>query len=472
MAGNTMLILGIVVSFLFSLPYWLPSMVIRLRTFIFTKVNGDEGIQIPGKEIDASEFKRVYAHKSAAGRSKGANLSNLFWYWLSPGAEMHQEHIEKWDNYDQIAAVTKKVLSVSNKEIEELLHKCATPIFLDNIKGKWKLVRLRDFIMPICVDFFYELVFKEVCSKQDQKVIIKHSSNVVGALKCCVLRDMPKRNQLTELLVSKLKLGLFPYDFPENYTLEDKALYIQGVFFTTAIVQMSDALTHTFLVLARHNDVQTKLSENLEDRRFLDNVISETLRLYPLFGIAHRVTTDSIELENNKSIAKGAVLCFNYPDFHKIGYTNPSKFIPERWDTISKGESNYLPFGIGANRPCPASHMSLIMMKKMITFGTKQFKLFSSVEHTRSLPNKGACILVSRNYTLSRRKKAILLAFLKVRDQWEKVYTSLVQLVYGFIMIMHARDLKLTTNYYKNPHSKDVSKTIVSKELFNVSEQS
>jgi len=441
------------VFLLISLPYWLPSLVIRLRMSIFTKVNGDEGIQIPGKQIDASKFKKIYANKSVKGRSKGANLSNLFWYWLSPGPEMHQEHIEEWDNYKEIASVTKNILSISNEKVEEVWSKYESKIFSQTAIHSWKMIRLRDFIMPICAGFFYELVFEETCADKDKKIILKHSNNVVSALKCCALRHMSKRDQLTELLMDKLDKGTFKHDFPEGYTLEDKALFLQGVFFTTAIVQMTDALTHLFLVLARHPDVQKKLYDTNTDKRFYDNVISETLRLYPLFGIAHRVTTDDIAIDKDSTIAKGTVLCFNYPEYHQIGYDNPTQFIPERWETTSKREANYIPFGIGANRPCPASHLSLLIMEKMLRSGIQKFKFYSSVEHTRSLPNRGPCIVIPRKRQLSKTLKSTLLGFLKVRDYWENLYTSISQLVYGFIMILHARDLKLTDNYYKNPHS-------------------
>jgi len=77
-----------------SLPHWLPSALLALRERIFTMSNGSAGLAIPGELVDASRFKQVYSHPAACGRSRGAALSDLFWYWLSPGPEFHQEHIE------------------------------------------------------------------------------------------------------------------------------------------------------------------------------------------------------------------------------------------------------------------------------------------------------------------------------------------------------------------------------------------
>jgi hypothetical protein len=77
-----------------SLPYWLPAAIVGLRMRIFTHIKGDQGIGIPGNLVDASRFQQVYSHPAADGRSKGAALSGLFWYWLSPGPEIHQKHLE------------------------------------------------------------------------------------------------------------------------------------------------------------------------------------------------------------------------------------------------------------------------------------------------------------------------------------------------------------------------------------------
>src|SRR5215475_2764169 len=103
-----------------SLPYWIPAALVRLRMFIFTRVNGEEGVGIPGEAVDISQFKQVYSHPAANGRSRGAALSDLFWYWLSPGPEMHQEHIEPGELYEEVARTTRQILARSKREAEEL----------------------------------------------------------------------------------------------------------------------------------------------------------------------------------------------------------------------------------------------------------------------------------------------------------------------------------------------------------------
>src|SRR5262245_8786278 len=133
--------------FIASLPYWFPAAVIAMRMRIFTRVNGEEGLGIPGQVVDASQFKRVYSHPAANGRSRGATLSDLFWYWLSPGPEMHQEHLEPGERYEEVARTTRRILSIPRHRAEALTNDCITRLVTDrNIRGV-RLVRLRDLMM-------------------------------------------------------------------------------------------------------------------------------------------------------------------------------------------------------------------------------------------------------------------------------------------------------------------------------------
>ena len=85
----TAIVVVAVISVVASLPFWLPRVVVALRMWVFAHVNGTEGIAVPGELVDDSGFLNLYANPAACGRSRGAALSDLFWYWLSPGAEVH-----------------------------------------------------------------------------------------------------------------------------------------------------------------------------------------------------------------------------------------------------------------------------------------------------------------------------------------------------------------------------------------------
>src|ERR1700680_4821983 len=130
-----------------SLPYWLPATILALRARIFTRINGAEGIAIPGKLVDAAHFKQVYSHAAANGRSRGAALSDLFWYWLSPGPEMHQEHIESGPRYEEVERTTRRILAIARKAAEELTTRCVSWELNNQGVKKEHMARPREFVM-------------------------------------------------------------------------------------------------------------------------------------------------------------------------------------------------------------------------------------------------------------------------------------------------------------------------------------
>lgn len=431
-----------------SLPHWLPAAIVRLRMHIFASINGDEGVPVPGRLVDKARFKQLYSHPAANGRSRGAILSDLFWYWLSPGPEIHQEHIEPGPRYDEVARTTRRILALPKKSAEELAVRCVERSCSRQKIRKAKLVRLRDFIMPLWADFYYELVFGDSCPSEAQRLIVGNANDVVSALKCCSLRHMSKRHRLTQFLIQKLQGDGVPHRLPHQLTVDEQALYLQGAFFNTAVVQMSEGMTHLFMVLAQHQDVQAKLRSNLGDPQYLERVITETLRLYPLFGISHRITSADIAIDERTTIPKGSVLCFNHPDYHKSGFDDPERFDPDRWLNLMGHEVNYIPFGVAANRPCPAQALALVTMHVVAREMLKRFVFYSSAFHTRSIPNRGPCLLVSTRSEYPPLRRKAVLVLLRERDRWEDVWRSLVQLILGTYMIWDARRVRLCQRYF------------------------
>ncbi|MEV0826050.1 cytochrome P450 [Nonomuraea rubra] len=437
-----MLIISLVVlavlAVLASLPWWLPARVVALRVRVFERINGDEGIPVPGDLAGVEHFGTLYAHPAATGRSRGAALSDVFWYWLSPGPEMHQEHLEAGDTYDAVARVTRRLLAVRRTEAEELARRCAGRALRD-VRG---LVRLRDLMMPLWAEFSYELVFAEPCPREARDLIAGNAADVSSALKCTSLRHLGRRKRLTAYLLRNLHRVRVP--LPEGLTAREKAYYLHGAFFTTAVVQLSEAMAHLLLVLARHPEVQERARTG--DDRYLDQVIAETMRLYPLFGIAHRITTGDIALDERTTIPAGSVLCFNYPAFHRAGLADPDRFDPDRFAGPGAKDLNHIPFGVAANRPCPAWRLAPIVMRAVAREVLDRYVLDSSVSHTRSLPHRGPCLLTPRD---APHRPGPALAYLRVRDRWEDVWRSLAQLVLGTYMVWDARRLRLCERHFE-----------------------
>ncbi|MBP2705490.1 cytochrome P450 [Microbispora sp. RL4-1S] len=424
-----------------SLPRWLPGRVVALRMRVFAGINGDESITVPGDLVGVDRFKEVYSHPAACGRSRGAALSDLFWYWLSPGPEIHQEHLEPGERYDAVALATRRVLSVPRERAEELARRCVTRA----LRRGPGTVRLRDLMMPVWAEFYYELVFGDPCPPDARELIVGNANDVVTALKCCGLRHMDRRERLTGYLVERLPR--VRHELPAGLTERERALYLQGAFFNTAVVQMSEATAHVLMALAQHPDVRARARAG--DDRYLDQVIAETLRLYPLFGVAHRITDGDIALGDGVTIPAGSVLCFDYPEFHRAGFADPGRFDPGRFAPGHPPvrELNHIPFGVSANRPCPAWRLAPITLRVAVRETLRAYELESTASHTRSLPNRGPCLLTPLDALPGPGRRPVLL-YMRFRDGWEDVWRSLVQLVLGTYMVWDARRLRMCESHF------------------------
>lgn len=477
-----MVTVGIVVAavaLVVSLPYWLPRVVVALRMRIFARINGSEGIPVPGPEFDVADWRALYEHPAADGRSRGAGLSDLFWYWLAPGPEVHQEHLEPGERYEQVARTTRRFLARPKPALVEITRAAAESV-LSGVGGPVATVRLRDTMMPIWAEVYHRLVFDEACPPGVRNAIVANADDVITALKCCGLRHLDRRDRLTDYLLDRVRHRPPAQPLPDRLSELDQARYLQGAFFNTAIVQMSEAMAHLLLAIAQHPAVRRRLVADPEDDDYLDRVIDESLRRYPLFGIAHRITSADIDRAGS-TVPAGSVLCFSYPDFHAAGLTDADVFDPDRWERESARSMNFLPFGVTANRPCPARGVAPVTMRVVVREVLARYLPYSSAAHTRSVPNRGPCLLVSRDRfaaggaepggpgTAGSGDRPVRpghdspavpvdgpvpggvrarLALMRLRDRWEDVSRSLVQLVLGSYLVADARRQGLARTYF------------------------
>ncbi|WP_431913159.1 cytochrome P450 [Micromonospora carbonacea] len=424
-----------------TLPRWLPPAVVRLREWVFARVNGAKGIPVPGPTVGVEHFMRVYADPAADGRSRGAGLSDLFWYWLSPGPHMHQEHLEPGERYRTVAATTRRVLAVRPQRADELAT-AATRRVLDELpSGRTSHVRLRDLMVPVWAEVFYELVFGGACPPDARALIVANADDVSSSLKCTSLRHMDRRDRLTRYLRGRVDAGTCPVTLPPPFTAQETAWYLHGAFCTTAVVQMSEAMAHVLLALATHPDAQ----RGLDDDAALDRVVDETLRLYPLFGVAHRITSAPIALPG-VALPAGSVLLFNYLAFQRAGAAADDRFDPQRWLTLTRRDAHLIPYGITANRACPARGVAPVMLRAATREVLRRYALASSVAHTRPLPSRGPAYLTPAGLPGPGRLR---LGAMRWRDRWADVGRSVRQLVLGTWMVVDARRQRLCGNYFE-----------------------
>ncbi len=418
----TVAVIVAALAVLASLPFWLPRVVVALRMRVFARVNGSEGIAIPGELVDTTRFLELYSNPAANGRSRGAALSDLFWYWLSPGPEVHQEHLEPGPRYDEVAHCTRRILTMPSRAADRLAGESVASA----LPVETGLVRLRDLVMPVWAEFYHRVVFGKPATDEVRALILGNARDVITALKCCGLRHMDRRLRLTRHLEDVL--DTVPHELPTVLNRREQAFYLQGTFFNTAVVQSSEATAHLLMTLAADEAMQQAVT----DDAVLDHALEQTLRRYPLFGVAHRITSTDIPLSADEAIPAGSVLCFSYPEFHDTG--------------------GYIPFGVAANRPCPAWHLAPITIKAVARDLVSRYAFATTAAHTRALPNRGPCLMTPRGDRVEWRR--LRLDYLWLRDRWEDVGRSVEQLVLGSYMVWDARRLRLCQTYFeKSPSS-------------------
>jgi hypothetical protein len=443
--GVPLTVLAVVLAAV-SLPRWLPPAVVRLREWIFVRVNGAEGIPVPGPLVGAEHFELLYSDPAADGRSRGAGLSDLFWYWLAPGPQMHQEHLEPGERYRTVARTTRQVLAVSHRRADDLAT-AATRRVLDRLPaGRISHVRLRDLMMPVWAEVYYELVFGEPCPPEARAMIVANADDVVTALKGTGLRHLDRRDRLTRYLLGRLEAGTCPVTLPPPFTAQETAWYLQGAYFNTAVVQMSEAMAHILLAIATHPSVQRGLVATVDEDGALDRVVDETLRVHPLFGVAHRITSAPISLPTGVRLPAGSVLLFNYLAFQRTGPARDGSFDPDRWLALKRKDAHFIPYGVTANRACPARGVAPVMLRAATREVLRRFALASSVAHSRSLPSRGPAYLTPGGVAGPGRLR---LGAMRLRDRWADVGRSATQLVLGSWMVVDARRQRLCANYFE-----------------------
>ncbi|XP_020833441.1 cytochrome P450 3A4-like [Phascolarctos cinereus] len=164
--------------------------------------------------------------------------------------------------------------------------------------------------------------------------------------------------------------------------LSDEEILAQSIIFLFAGYETtSSVLSFLFYHLATNPEVQQKLQKEIDavlpnkeavtydalvQMEYLDMVISETLRLFPIAGRIERVAKKTVEL-NGLRIPKGTVVMASAFVLHRDPqyWSEPEEFRPERFSKENKESINpyvYLPFGAGP-RNCIGMRFALMNMK-------------------------------------------------------------------------------------------------------------
>ncbi|GIY32256.1 cytochrome P450 3A21 [Caerostris darwini] len=120
--------------------------------------------------------------------------------------------------------------------------------------------------------------------------------------------------------------------------------------------------------------------EALQSMKYLDNVISETLRLFPPAIRSERQAEDDYELgDTGITIPKGTIVTIPIYAIHRDPqrFPDPKRFYPERFsgeEKANRDQYSYMPFGVGP-RNCVGMRFALTEIKVCLAHVIANFKI-------------------------------------------------------------------------------------------------
>ncbi|GFR31291.1 cytochrome P450 3A8, partial [Trichonephila clavata] len=168
------------------------------------------------------------------------------------------------------------------------------------------------------------------------------------------------------------------------------------IFFIAGYDTTASTLSFSTYILALYPDIQEKVFEEivdtlkftngeltyeaLQNMKYLDNIISETLRLYPPAVRVERMAVADYKLgDTGITIPKGMIVTIPAYAMHRDPelFPDPEKFDPDRFTPEERTKRDpyaYLPFGAGP-RNCVGMRFALMEIKVCLAIVIANFKI-------------------------------------------------------------------------------------------------
>lgn len=244
---------------------------------------------------------------------------------------------------------------------------------------------------------YFSQLFRETIKARESKGIIRHDmiDLLLQARKGTLKHQEEKEDQEGFATVQESDVGKVEVTrrMTESEMIAQCLIFFLGGFDTVSTAAMFMAYE-----LVRNPEVQQKLYEEvqqtseelkgkpitydeLQKMKYMDMVVSETLRMWPLAPGIDRLCVRDYTVDDGQglrfTIDKGTCVWFPAAGLHfdPQYFPNPEKFDPERFNDENKRGINlgaYLPFGIGP-RNCVGSRFALMEVKAFMYFVLLKF---------------------------------------------------------------------------------------------------
>uniref|UniRef100_A0A4X1UGB6 Cytochrome P450 3A n=1 Tax=Sus scrofa TaxID=9823 RepID=A0A4X1UGB6_PIG len=223
--------------------------------------------------------------------------------------------------------------------------------FVENSKKLLKFSFFDPFLLSLIFFPFLTPIFEVLNITLFPKSSVNFFTKSVKRMKESRLTDQQKRRvDLLQLMINSQNSK----EMDPHKSLSNEELVAQGIIFIFAGYETtSSALSLLAYELATHPDVQQKLQEEIEatfpnkapptydalaQMEYLDMVVNETLRLYPIAARLERACKKDVEI-HGVFVPKGTVVVVPVFVLHRDPdlWPEPEEFRPERYKTPGKG---------------------------------------------------------------------------------------------------------------------------------------
>ncbi|KAJ3655751.1 hypothetical protein Zmor_014866 [Zophobas morio] len=276
--------------------------------------------------------------------------------------------------------------------------------YVQSVKAMTRILVERSLSPLQMYDFLYPLT-KNYYSQKKALKILHEKSNTIITQKLEKLQnketntveddefEIKKRKTFLDILLSAQVDGR---PLTQEEIREEVDTFMFEGHDTTA-----SAISFTLFCLANHEHVQEKVFieqqeifnskqqsattyADLQNMKYLEQVIKESLRLYPSVPLYGRETSDEVDYDGIKVPQGDTFMIFAYGIHRNPKYfKNPEMFDPDRFaDIDGKLPYAYIPFSAGP-RNCIGQKFAMLEMKCTISKILRKFKLKPSTpEHT------------------------------------------------------------------------------------------
>ncbi|XP_055266216.1 cytochrome P450 3A24-like isoform X2 [Moschus berezovskii] len=251
--------------------------------------------------------------------------------------------------------------------------------FVENAKKVLRFNILDPLLLSVALFPFLIPIFEALNISMFSKSALNFLTTSIKRIKESRLKDNQKpRVDFLQLMINSQNSK----ETDNHKALSDQELVAQSIIFIFGGYETtSTSLSFIIYELATHPDVQQKLQEEIDatfpnkapptydvlaQMEYLDMVVNETLRMFPIAIRLERFCKKDVEI-HGVSIPKGTAAIVPISVLHKDPefWPEPEEFRPERFSKKNKDSINpyvYLPFGIGP-RSCIGMRFAIMNMK-------------------------------------------------------------------------------------------------------------